>query len=327
MGIVLDLVEFSRRNPYLMRNVTPRSSMLRGSERVIQGADVLTKLLASEQRWDCENEIRVWFRRKTKYLRSASFVCPTWTLDSEDIRAHAPVIQKGQFARRCPALREAMGRVLITSSGWIKLILPDTTWILKQQFHITNQKANTESYARPKKRLKLAVTVAIGFAGWQSHQFDLLDCWTKLLWKGAHESEIYILMQDRSYWRTLFGLQAKFVHQIRDFEAPVKSSRSVRPSTIFLSASKRCRTCQGCIRDLWNSQKSEYPDKGTQKTAKLLPKTIVITDTTAVFIKSGRRLGEPEELPGTGKKWLDDSFCSAADSWKNAPSVFSENES
>jgi len=55
----------------------------------------------------------------------------------------------------------------------------------------------------------------------------------------------------------------------------------------------------------------------------LLPKTIVITDTTAVFIKSGRRLGEPEELPGTGKKWLDDSFCSAADSWKNAPSVFS----
>jgi len=51
----------------------------------------------------------------------------------------------------------------------------------------------------------------------------------------------------------------------------------------------------------------------------------VITNTTTVFIKSGKRLRESEELPGTGKKWLDDSFCSAADSWKNAPSVVSEN--
>ena len=59
MGIVLDLVEFSRKNPYLMRNVTSRSSMLRGSKRVIRGADVLAKLLASERRWDCEDEIRV----------------------------------------------------------------------------------------------------------------------------------------------------------------------------------------------------------------------------------------------------------------------------
>ena len=39
-----------------------------------------------------------------------------------------------------------------------------------------------------------------------------------------------------------------FVHRIHDFEV-VNPSRSVRPSTVFLSAGKKRRTCQGYTRD------------------------------------------------------------------------------
>jgi len=99
---------------------------------------------------------------------------------------------------------------------------------------------------------------------------------TRLLNKTSLERSTWIgnlySMQDRSYWRTLFGLQAKFVHQIRDFEAPVKSSRSVPPSIIFLSASKRCRTCQGYIRGPLKLPEEWIPRQRYSKDSKVASK-------------------------------------------------------
>lgn len=94
------------------------------------------------------------------------------------------------------------------------------------------------------------------------------------------------------------------------------------PSIDHISICKsRYRTCLGYIHNLLTPG---HPGKGPQR---MPPKIIVTTDTTTAFIISGKRPSEPEELPGTGKKWLDDSFCSAADSWRNAQSISSENAS